>query len=92
MNATDEYYDNKYDDVLSQEFDSVPVRDLINFAESWDLPSNITHVVRTYRKHRVEERVFKSMSKAERYIDQQLEAGYASTVYDQQEMNTYELS
>ena len=74
MNYDAEERYQKILDTDSSEFAVVPVDDVMDFSESWDLPSDINTIVRVYdRKNcKVIERSYKTHSRARKFIESQL--------------------
>lgn len=85
------YFPNKYDEVLNSEYSEVDVRDILNFSESWDLPTEFTCVTRVYWEDRVVERSFKNKDTAQKYIEKIRDELLEYLVYDDRELEQNEL-
>jgi hypothetical protein len=69
--------DERYREIQSadsSEFSVVPAEDLIDFSESWDLPTDVNSIVRIFdkKKCKVIERSYKTNSRARKFIESQL--------------------
>lgn len=87
MTATQDEYDNNYEEVLRTDYESVPAKEILDFSTSWDLPDRYALVVRSYRKDKVEEKVFTHIKSANLYIKRQVKAGHECIVYDNERMS-----
>jgi hypothetical protein len=69
--------DERYQEILdtdSSEFAVVPADDVMDFSETWDLPSDVNAIVRVFdRKNcKVIERAYKTHSRARKFIESHL--------------------
>ena len=69
---------------------AVPYLEMIQMADSWDLPSNYACVVRSYNKEArtVTEKSFKSVKRACAYYEKLDEANHSVVTYDTSMMSS----
>jgi hypothetical protein len=71
-------------------FEQVPVEEVINCAESWDLPEEYAVILRVYNKQtgRVKEKAYKTFRGADNFLEKLNTTDNDVTLYDSDDMRS----